>query len=98
MTKGIKTFRIYGNDVEMWLKQNNGDYTGDCVEGCLLDNFMVQTPYGYAFFKEIALNCWTSCYEVYYGFDRKNHVAWNDIYNEVWNMWYDFEAKAEAEA
>lgn len=96
MTKGIKTFRIYGNNLEMWMKQNHATYTGDCIEGNLLDNFMLETPYGYAFFKEIALNCWTSCYEVTYALDRKSNGKWKSLYNKVWDMWYEFEKLMEA--
>lgn len=95
MTKGIRTFRIYRNNLEMWMRQNKAEYTGNCVKGNLLDNFMVSTPYGYAFFKEIALNEWSSCYEITYCFDRKSDGEWKPIYDKVWDMWYDFEFEFE---
>lgn len=31
-----------------WMHQNKAEYTGDFVEGCLLDNFVVETRRGFA--------------------------------------------------
>lgn len=54
------------NDPEKWMHQNQAETTGDFVEGCLLDNFIVQCKHGVAALYEHYCNCWSSCYEVHF--------------------------------
>jgi hypothetical protein len=80
---GITCFRLEpGPAFEKWARQNGAEYTGDYVEGCLLDNFIVATRRGYAAFYEHYVNEWTSDY--YVEFQRGAAQA-------VFANWYKFE-------
>lgn len=62
----ITSFYLDPADLEKWMYQNKAVYTGDFVEGCLLDNFMVQTKRGHAAIYEHYLNPNSSDYLVYF--------------------------------
>lgn len=79
-------FNLNPKYFDMWLHQNNGVYTGDFVDGCLLDNFIVATKRGYAAFYEKACTTWTSCYHVYFEPYPAEHL---------FEQWYEFEKEAE---
>lgn len=74
--------------LEKWMHQNSAEYTGEFVEGCLLDNFVVSTKRGYAAFYEKALSTWDSAYQV----EFEPGAAEN-----VWRRWYEFVECAEQE-
>ena len=78
----MKTLIIGSCDLEKWLHQNRAQYTGDFLEGCLLDNFVVMTRRGYAAIYEKYLNANSSCYRV----EWEPGPAQN-----VFKRWYDFE-------
>lgn len=83
----ITCFRISaGADFEKWMYQNGAVYTGDYVDGCLLDNFVVCTKRGFAAVYEHYVNCWTSDYYI----EFQPGAA-----QEVFRRWYDFELKTE---
>lgn len=54
-------FYIGSTELKKWLHQNNGTAV-DCVEGCLLDNLLVETKRGLVIIKEHFLNTWSSDY------------------------------------
>jgi hypothetical protein len=76
-----------GPAFEKWVHQNNAEYTGDYVEGCLLDNFIMYTRRGYAAFYEHYINEWTSDYYVEFQAGAAQTVFSN---------WYQFEKEANA--
>lgn len=84
----MTTIRLSPDYLEMWMKQNRAEYTGDFLEGCLLDNFMVWTKRGAAAVYEYPLNSWSSEYRI--------EFEPGDAEN-VWRRWYDFEARYNAE-
>ena len=69
-------FKYYGK-IEKLLHQNQAEYR-EIIEGCLIDNYLVQTRRGYMAILETYVNCWTSCYTVY--FSTNPHQI-----NEVWD-------------
>ena len=83
----IRTFYISSNNLEKWLHQNNGTYTGDFVEGCLLDNFIVETKRGYAAFYEHCTNEWSSVYRVEFQAFKETRC------NELFDRWNKFVEK-----
>ena len=82
--------RFLLNDPEKWMHQNQAGTTGDFVEGCLLDNFIVQCKHGVAALYEHYCNCWSSCYEVH--FARTESEA-RDLFEEF----YTFQKRCEEE-
>lgn len=84
----IKRFTIAPENLEKWMHQNEAEYTGDFVEGCLLDNFVVATKNGFAAVYEHYLNAWMSDYFI--EFQRGEA-------RDVFNRWYDFEERANRE-
>jgi hypothetical protein len=81
-------FDINPKYLEMWLHQNRAEYTGDCVEGVLLDNFVLATKRGFAAVYEKYCNEWTSCYHVVF----EPGTAQN-----MFRQWYKFEKEAQNE-
>ena len=65
----------YTGRLEKLIYQNKGEII-DCVEGCLLDNLLIETKRGYMALIETYVNCWTSCYTLYFSrdFDRVQAV------------------------
>ena len=85
---GVTCFRLDpGPAFHKWAHQNSAEYTGEYIEGCLLDNFIMSTPRGYAAFYERYVNAWTS--EYYVEFQAGPAQA-------VFSNWYEFERKEEA--
>ena len=85
---GVTCFRLApGEQFKKWMYQNGAEYTGDYVEGCLLDNFVVATRRGYAAIYARALNEWSSCYYV----EFQPGAA-----QDVFSKWYEFEKEADA--
>ena len=80
----IKTFFVLPKNLEKWLHQNHGTYTGDFVEGCLLDNFIVETKRGYAVFYEHYVNEWSSVYRVEFQAFKETRC------NELFDRWNKF--------
>lgn len=60
----MTSFRIGATNLEKWMAQNKAEYTGDFVDGALLDNFMLACKRGFAAVYEHYLNCWSSDYLV----------------------------------
>lgn len=92
----IVKFYINADQVEKWMHQNKACHNGCFVDGCLLDNFVVDTEIGFAMFYESYVNEWTSRYYVEYALNRKNKVC--QAWREVWKNWNAFEEKARKEA
>lgn len=90
MNGKITTFYLRGGkDFEKWVYQNKAEYSGNYVEGCLLDNFIMVTKRGFAAFYEVPCTTWTSKYRVEF---QKGAAQ------DVWRKWYEFEDAAEREA
>ena len=66
----------------MWLHQNNAE-TSDGADGCLLDNFLVETKRGYAGIYEHYLNGWSSDYYVEFQTGEASEVFKN------WHAFYE---------
>lgn len=81
----IKTFFMSPINFPKWFHQNKAEYTGDYEEGCLLDNFIVETKRGYAVFYEHYLNANSSDYLV--EFQPYNESQGG---NELYDRWYEF--------
>ena len=79
----IKTFLLDPAALEKWLHQNKAIYTGDFLEGCLLDSFIVSTRRGYAAIYERYINPNKSGY--YVEFEAGTAAAvfnnWDEFYN-----------------
>ncbi len=85
---GVTRFRLDpGPAFHKWVHQNRAEYTGDYIDGCLLDNFVMATPRGFAAFYEHYINEWTSDYFVEFQAGPAQAVFSN---------WYEFERKEEA--
>ena len=81
-------FYISPKNMNIWINQNKAE-TLECVEGCLLDSFIVGTKRGYAAIYEHYLNAWSSDYLV--EFEAGNAP-------NVWRRWDDFRARCEEES
>lgn len=75
-------FRMRAGNLAKWMHQNGAEYTGDYLEGCLLDNFIVSTRRGYAAIYEKYVN--PNLSEYYIEFEPG--AALN-----VFSNWYKFE-------
>lgn len=85
---GVTCFRINpGANFEKWAHQNNAEYTGDFLCGCLLDNFVMVTKRGYAAFYEHYVNGGMSDYYVEFQAGAAK---------DVFNAWYEFEQRMAA--
>ena len=85
---GATCFRIEpGAAFEKWMYQNGAEYSGDYVEGCLLDNFVVSTRRGFAAVYENYISEWASDYYV----EFQPGAA-----QDVFSNWYKFEKEADA--
>lgn len=95
----IIKFYIEPNKLEKWMHQNKANFTGTAIEGCLLDNFVIDTEKGFAMVYESYVNPNQSRYYVEYAISReknekgnyKHCIAWKI----VWKNWYKFAAKYE---
>ncbi len=78
----MTTFKIYGEaEMEKWMVQNNAVYTGDFIDGSLLDNFSVWVKRGMAIITECFENYWSSSYL----------VRWSQDDKLIWDLWDEFE-------
>lgn len=73
--------------LEKWKHQNRAVYTGDFVEGCLLDNYVVACKRGFAAVYEHYVNPNMSDYRI----EFQPGAA-----QEIFRRWYDFEERANA--
>lgn len=78
---GVTRFFLEPCELEKWMYQNKAEYTGDFVEGCLLDNFVVVTKRGFAAVYESYVNSWTSCYYI----EFQTGAA-----QDIFSRWYKF--------
>lgn len=78
----MTTFTLNPLNMEKWLHQNAAEHTGDYVEGCLLDNFVVSTKRGFAAIYEKYQNPNSSVYYI----EFEPGTAQN-----VFRAWYRFE-------
>lgn len=80
----IKEYRFESMTIDKWMYQNSA-IVEDFLDGCLLDNMLLQTRRGVAFVKETALNVWSSTYTLYF-------AAYKDAgaVDAVYNMWSEF--------
>ena len=85
---GVTCLRLDADKLEKWMHQNKADFTGDYIEGCLLDNFVISTKRGYAAVYENYVNTWTSDYYI----EFQPGAA-----RDVFRRWYEFEYKMEVE-
>lgn len=88
LDNGITTFYIGSTELEWWMQQHGAEYTGDIIEGCLLDNFVLECEGGFAAVYERYLTEWTSDYVI----EFEAGCA-----ETVWRQWYEFRAKCEAQ-
>lgn len=80
---GVTCFRLEpGPAFHKWRHQNSAEFTGDYVEGCLLDSFVMSTRRGFAAFYENYVNEWTSDYYVEFQAGAAQ---------DVFSNWYKFE-------
>jgi hypothetical protein len=85
---GVTCLRLDADKLEKWMHQNGAIFTGDYIEGSLLDNFVISTKRGYAAVYEHFVTTWTSDYYI----EFQPGAA-----QDVFRRWYEFEDKAEAE-
>lgn len=80
----IKEYKFEAMTIDKWVHQNSA-IVEDFLEGCLLDNMLLQTRRGVAFVKETFINTWCSTYTLYF-------AAYNDLdaVDAVYNMWSEF--------
>lgn len=94
----IVKFYIDSMQLEKWLYQNKAEFTGNCIEGVLLDNFGICTPKGFAFIYESYVNANQSRYYIEYAISKRKKdgkFLWCKEFKAVWGNWYTFEKKGE---
>jgi len=93
--ENIKEFYLNPTQFDKWSHQNDIEYTGDFVDGVLLDNFVVFTKHGVAAIYEHYVNCWQSDYRVEFLRCHKNdEPGWTQA---IFNRWYAFEGSCYEE-
>jgi hypothetical protein len=80
----IKKYEFNGLSIDKWIHQNNAVVI-DFLDGCLLDNMLLQTRRGVAFVKETIVNTWCSTYTLYFAANKDAGAA-----DTVYNMWNEF--------
>lgn len=83
---------ILHDNLEKWQAQNDGECI-DCVEGCLIDNLVIECKRGTAFLFEEYANCWSSLYHVY--FIPYKEQANNPEYDALWDRFYALQNQEE---
>lgn len=85
----MKKFLLGSTDLDKWLYQNKATPTGDCEEGCLLDNMVVFTKRGVAGIYEHYMNSNSSCYYIEFepGEGRNVWDNWETFETEYRKMW-----------
>ena len=79
----IEGVRLY--DLDKFIKQNHAEYI-ECIEGCLVDNYMLSCKRGTAFIYEEYLNANSSGYTLYYISD-KHARKYPELYSRLANNW-----------
>ena len=88
----MTSFYIPSTFLETWIHQNDAEYLGDYVPGCLLDNFTMGTRRGYAAIYEHYLNEWTSDYYIEfqpYGDQYAEYDVIDEFYKFMERSGYD---------
>ena len=80
----IKEYRFESMTIDKWIHQNSA-IVEDFLDGCLLDNMLLQTRRGVAFVKETFINTWCSTYTLYFAAYKDR-----DAVDAVYNMWSEF--------
>ena len=89
----IKEFYLNPANFNKWAHQNAVEYTGDFVDGCLLDNFVVFTKHGIAAIYEHYVNPWQSNYRVeFIRTPKTEEPGWTQ---KLFSRWYEFESACE---
>lgn len=87
MENGKKITRFYMEPQQLgkWMYQNDAEYTGMFIEGCLLDNFVVMTRRGFA-----------AVYEHYVNPNQSNYYIefQPGAAQDVLRKWYELEDAA----
>ena len=89
----IKSY-IMDLSFDKWIHQNtiNDDiYWVDAMDGCLIDNYFIETKNGVAILKEKYINAWTSQHVLYFA-RNKNH----DDIMLLYQMWDDLKEQLES--
>lgn len=61
----MKKYKVNFESLEKFLQQNEADVI-DCSDGVLIDNLLLATKRGYIALIETYVNCWSSCYTLYF--------------------------------
>ena len=85
----LKEFYLNPLQFNKWAHQNDVEYTGACIDGVLLDNFVVITKHGMAAIYEHYVNPNMSNYRVV--FQRRGKLEEGRDYIALWHNWYKFE-------
>lgn len=80
----MKKYKYTGR-LDKLIYQNKGEII-DFVEGCLLDNLLIETKRGYMALIDTYVNCWTSCYTLYFSRDF-NRVQ--TVFDEIKGVEYE---------
>lgn len=88
----MTTLRVGSVQIEKWIHQNKGNYTGNYVEGCLLDNYVLECKRGYAFVYEHYLNPNSSDYYIEF-VPYKSAKLHLKEYDTAWARWLEFEER-----
>ena len=82
----MKKYKVNNLNIEKFLHQNKGEIIS-CIDGTLIDNYLIENKRGYIILMETYVNCWTSNYSLLFSTDVKAiDKIWNDLaykYNEM---------------
>ena len=84
-------FILRGINIDKWIAQNHGEVV-EVVEGCLLDNLIIDCNRGTAYIFEEYVSPWSSRYHVYF----LKYGPHRPIYNFIYEMWENLRASTEA--
>lgn len=82
-------------DLEKWLYQNKAEIA-DCFDGCLLDNYLAETPRGYAAIYETYRNPNASDYTIFFAPYAETENG-NRIINDFYKRLNDYEKEYNTE-
>lgn len=77
----MRTYKT-SSSVEQILDFYKGEIT-DCIEGCLIDNFLISTDKGLLMLEETYQTCWTSIYTVYIGDNDAIAQKWDALVEAI---------------
>ena len=80
----MKIYEYRGKDIDKLIRQNDGEVI-DCIEGCLLDDMLVECKRGLMAILETYINSNMSGYRIYFSKDR----------DEIWKLWEDRQKAVE---